>query len=273
MVLRVRRLNKKALTAAMPGLVDPRVPRQRRGWFSPDREPRGPEQAALPSGMRLPGRPVGRIAWAHLVAGRALRRRAMTPSKLAPWSWFLMSGAVIIGVYFALSADSSYGVRVSKVAAYCLVSGAAAAALVLGLRRNRPDQVRPWLWFLAGQMIYFVADCTFYVRHDLLGLTAYPSISDFLYLARYPFIVIALVLFIRRRTPGRDRPALLDAAILGIGAATLVWVFLLNPQIQNSGGPWLARAVSLAFPTLDLAVLVVSLRLLIGTGVRSRSFY
>jgi len=197
----------------------------------------------------------------------------MTPSKLAPWSWFLMSGAVIIGVYFALSADSSYGVRVSKVAAYCLVSGAAAAALVLGLRRNRPDQVRPWLWFLAGQMIYFVADCTFYVRHDLLGLTAYPSISDFLYLARYPFIVIALVLFIRRRTPGRDRPALLDAAILGIGAATLVWVFLLNPQIQNSGGPWLARAVSLAFPTLDLAVLVVSLRLLIGTGVRSRSFY
>ena len=199
--------------------------------------------------------------------------RATAVLKFAPWSWFLVSGAALVGVYFALSGDGPYGERASKVAAYCLVSGAAPAALAFGLRRNRPDHARPWWWLLAGQTIYFVADCTFYVRHDLLGLTAYPSISDFLYLAHYPVIVIALVMFVRRRTPGRDRPALLDGAILGTGAATLVWVFLLNPQIQNSGGPWLARAVSLAFPTLDLAVLVVSLRLLIGTGVRSRSFY
>jgi len=199
--------------------------------------------------------------------------RATAVLKFAPWSWFLVSGAALVGVYFALSGDGPYGERASKVAAYCLVSGAAPAALAFGLRRNRPDHARPWWWLLAGQTIYFVADCTFYVRHDLLGLTAYPSISDFLYLAHYPVIVIALVMFVRRRTPGRDRPALLDGAILGTGAATLVWVFLLAPQIQGSSGAWLVRAVSLAFPTLDLAVLVVALRLVIGAGLRSRSFY
>jgi two-component system cell cycle response regulator len=193
-------------------------------------------------------------------------------SSLPLGSRFLVSGGVIMGLYFALSSGDSYGDQLAKVAAYCLVSGAAVAALASGLRLYRPENGRPWLWFLAGQMIYFFADCTFYVRHDLLGLTAYPSISEFLYLAHYPFIVIALVLFVRRRTPGRDRPALLDAAILGIGAATLVWVFLLDPQIQ-AGGPWLARAVSLAFPVLDLAILVVALRLVIGAGLRSRSFY
>lgn len=124
-----------------------------------------------------------------------------------------------------------------------------------------------------GSRIYFVADCTFYIRPELLGLTAVPSISDFLYLAHYPFIAVALVMFIRQRTPDRDWSALLDAAILGIGAATLVWVFLLSPQVQGLSGQWLVGVVSLAFPTLDLVVLVVAFRLIIGAGLRTRSFW
>ena len=55
--------------------------------------------------------------------------RATAVLKFAPWSWFLVSGAALVGVYFALSGDGPYGERASKVAAYCLVSGAAPAAL------------------------------------------------------------------------------------------------------------------------------------------------
>jgi two-component system cell cycle response regulator len=40
-------------------------------------------------------------------------------------------------------------------------------------------------------------------------------------------VVIALVLLIRRRTPGRDIPGLLDAAVLAVVAAMLSWLYLI----------------------------------------------
>ena len=57
---------------------------------------------------------------------------------------------------------------------------------------------------LANQLVYFAADISFHVRHDLLHLDAFPSVSDFLYFTLYPLLVAAVFLFVRLRTSGRD---------------------------------------------------------------------
>jgi hypothetical protein len=78
----------------------------------------------------------------------------------------------------------------------------------------------PWLLLGASQVVYAAADATFYISHDVFGVLTFPFVSDVLYLAHYPLVVGGLMLVIRRRTPGRDVPGLLDAAALPVAAST-----------------------------------------------------
>ena len=57
------------------------------------------------------------------------------------------------------------------------------------------------------------------------------------------------------------------------GAALIGWVFLFGPQVHGGSGSLLVRVTSLAYPVMDLGVLAVALRLLIGAEVRGRSFF
>jgi diguanylate cyclase (GGDEF)-like protein len=78
-------------------------------------------------------------------------------------------------------------------------------------------------------------------------------------------------MLIRQRRAGRDLPGLLDAASLTVGAGLLSWVFMIGPQTRL-GTPLLVEVASLAYPLMDLVVLLVSLRLLFGGGRRDGSF-
>ncbi|MDP9225082.1 MAG: diguanylate cyclase, partial [Actinomycetota bacterium] len=189
------------------------------------------------------------------------------------WWLYIAAGLAVMGAYFAVPGHGSLSERIVKVILYCLVSGSAVVAIGVGVRRHRPAQRWPWVLLLANQLVYLAADVSFYVRHDLLHLESFPSVSDYLYLTHYPLLVAGLWLFIRLRTPGRDRPALLDGVILTTGAALIGWVFLFGPQVHGGSGSLLVRLTSLAYPVMDLGVLAVALRLLVGAGVRGRSFY
>ncbi|MDX6199724.1 MAG: hypothetical protein QOJ79_2875 [Actinomycetota bacterium] len=189
------------------------------------------------------------------------------------WWRFLIAGGVLGAVYAALSGVGPLPERIGFVLAFCLVSGAAPVAIAIGVRRHRPAHAGPWRWLLLGQAIYFVADGNMYIRSNLLGQGSYPTISACLYIAHYTGTVVGLVLLLRRRAPGRDRPALLDGAILGTAAATLMWVFVLRPQIDGFSGSIWSLFLLLMAPTLDLVIVIVLLQLLVSTGLRSRSFY
>ena len=136
------------------------------------------------------------------------------------WLCYVGVGAAFVAGYFLVPSGSFSG-RVLKVVLYCAVSVSVPVVLMVGIRWHRPVVSLPWWLFVLSQSIYAAADIAFYVRHDLLGLTAYPSISDLLYLVRAVPLIVGLVLLVRRRTPGRDRAALVDGAILGVGAATV----------------------------------------------------
>ena len=189
------------------------------------------------------------------------------------WWLYIAAGLPVIGVYFALPVNGSSPEQIAKVILYISVSASAAAAIVVGVRRHRPAQQLPWALLLASLLVYFAGDVSFYARHNLMHLQAFPSISDVFYLGHYPLLVAALWLFIRRRTPGKDRPALLDGVILTTGAALIAWVFILGPLVHGGTGPLLVRLTSLAYPVMDLGVLAVALRLLTGAGTRGRSFF
>jgi len=207
-----------------------------------------------------------------LPASRPNRRRRRHPPRppRRPWLRYLAVGFVAIGVYYVIPA---HGVgKVYRVVAYCSISSSAALAAFAGIRRHRPRPRRPWLLLACGQVVYAGGDTAFYIAHYIVGSERYPALCDLFYLAHYPLVVVGLTLLIRQRTPGRDVASLLDATTVAVTASTLSWLYVIAPQTKGNP-PLCVEAVSVAYPVMDLALLAVGLRLVLGAGRRPASFF
>lgn len=176
--------------------------------------------------------------------------------------------AVVVAYYMSVSLDAPALVRVLL---YSMVSTSSAVAVLYGCYRHRPKPMLPWLLLGFGEVIYAAADASFYFTHYVAGDTSYPALADVFYLSHYPLVVAGLVLLIRLRTPGRDLPSLLDAALLAVAAGMLSWLYLLAPTAQAQV-PTLAKAAALTYPMMDLAMFAVALRLMLGSGRRPAAF-
>ncbi|MGH3730915.1 MAG: diguanylate cyclase, partial [Micromonosporaceae bacterium] len=193
--------------------------------------------------------------------------RDIRPDGCRLWLCYLVVGSAAAVVQYLLPLEGF-----ARVLGYVLVSGSAAAAIWVGVIRNQPRPRLPWLVLALGQVVYTAADATFYMSRYVLNVTAFPGIADLLYLGHYPLIVAGLVLLIRNRTPGRDIPGVLDAAVVAVAVALLSWVFLIAPRVSGDA-PLLVRATLVAYPVADLSLLIVSIRLIMGVGRRSPSFF
>ncbi len=174
---------------------------------------------------------------------------------------YMGAGYLVVIAYFA-AAGAPWEARL---ALYGTVSLSAAVAIVVGLHRYNPARKAPWVLLATSQCVYFAGDVTFYTYHDKLHDTSYPAPADALYLAHYPFLVAGLVLLVGRRS--RHRGALVDTLIVGAAFAFLAWNLLMDPYTQPSSGSTLLRVTSLAYPVMDLMVLVAAIRL-VGPALR-----
>jgi diguanylate cyclase (GGDEF)-like protein/PAS domain S-box-containing protein len=154
------------------------------------------------------------------------------------------------------------------------ISLSAVVAIFVGVRIHRPRHALPWYLFAIGQLAFTAGDVITYNYPTLFGADLpFPSIGDPLYLAVYPCLAIGLARIISVRSPGRDLDAIIDGSVIAIGAATLSWEFLLSPIAGAADLSLDQTLVSLAYPTLDLVLLSVVLRLALGAGQRRPSLY
>jgi signal transduction histidine kinase len=188
------------------------------------------------------------------------------------WLRYVAGGAVVALAYLLLPSVPVLPEWLPKLLLYGGVSASVVVCLVLGMRRHRPEQLLPWRLLLAGQVLYLLADLTFYTLHLVLGNEAYPSVADVLYLAYYPFLIAGVLALVRSRTPGSDRVSLNDAAIIATSFGVLSWVFLVEPALAQ-GVPVQLRIVSAAYPIMDLLVLAAAARLVVGVGFRPPAYW
>lgn len=175
---------------------------------------------------------------------------------------YLLLGSIAIGCYVALPpvAGSSW--------LFELVGLSSAVAIAVGVALYRPRPMLPWVLFILAQVLFIAGDY-FYYTYDL----AFPSFADGLYIAYYPLQIAGLVLLIRSRTPGRDWASLIDALIITVGFGLLSWIYLIEPYTRHSDESTMSSLVSIAYPAMDVLLLAVAVRLLMGSGVRPRAFY
>ncbi|WP_331731062.1 EAL domain-containing protein (plasmid) [Kitasatospora sp. NBC_00070] len=142
--------------------------------------------------------------------------------------------------------------------------------ILFGTIRNRPAHPLPWLLLAAANLSFTFGEVAEVVESDYLERPdLFPSIADGFYLLTYPLYAAGLLLFIRRRSAGRDRGSLLDALTFTAGLALLVWIYIVLPSAQNSELTWAQKAFSIAYPLGDILVLALLLRLLVPHGPRS----
>ncbi len=189
------------------------------------------------------------------------------------WQGYLLFGLLGAGAAWVLPKVFTTVPVASRVFCYELLSAAAVVAIVVGVRRHRPAMRLPWVLFGAAQLVYFSADVTFYTFHEILHDARFPAPADGLYLGHYPLFVAGLLLLLRRRSPGRDRDGMLDALIITTGIGLLAWVFLLAPYLHTAELTLSVRAVSLAYPVMDLLVVAVAARLAVSGGARPPAYW
>ncbi|MBA3474336.1 MAG: PAS domain S-box protein [Rubrobacter sp.] len=180
---------------------------------------------------------------------------------------YLAVGTVAILVYFLLP-------EVPQDVLYILVGVSAVAVTLVGARRQPVGRRLPLYLLAGGLSMAVVGEITYTVYEDVLLVEdPFPSVADVFFVVNYPFYVAALVLLVRRRTPGRDWDGITDAAIITTGAAVLSWVFLMRPYADDLTLPLLERLLSISYPLMDLLLLALAARLVIAPGARVPAFY
>jgi two-component system cell cycle response regulator len=191
------------------------------------------------------------------------------PRTLGSLAWAVWCIAVSVPAVGHFLVPASHAV--AQAVLYCLVSGGTAIAMAVGIKLHRPAARAVW-WLLAcGQVMYVGGDVAYFVA-TIGGDTNYPVLANILYLSQYVLVAAALVLLGRRRSPQRNAAALVDTAILTVAAAVLWWVFLIQPAVAAPGFSALDRVGATIYPVMDLCVLTVAIRLLLGGGAGQRSY-
>ncbi|HEX6870316.1 MAG TPA: EAL domain-containing protein, partial [Micromonosporaceae bacterium] len=146
---------------------------------------------------------------------------------------------------------------------------AGAAAVVYGVRRYQPPAARSWL-MLAGALLLAAA-----VRLDVellpgaIGM-ARPGISVVYALSLVKSVLILAGLLGLARGTTRDRAALVDAAILLLGAGLLAFILIAVPYAAAAGQGATAPGIRVAYVIRDVLILAATAHL--ATRVRwSRS--
>ncbi|MEU8657396.1 GGDEF domain-containing protein [Actinoplanes philippinensis] len=145
-------------------------------------------------------------------------------------------------------------------------------AMIVGVVRNRAAAARLWIMFAGCQLLVVGGDFTYawYARH--LHQSPYPAPADGFYLAAGILEVLVLVRILRRRLPARDAAGVIEAVILTGSFALIAWVYLMKPVAQDTELTTAGRLVAIGYPVIDLLLLTLLARMLVGGGARNGAF-
>jgi diguanylate cyclase (GGDEF)-like protein/PAS domain S-box-containing protein len=184
------------------------------------------------------------------------------------WQVYLTAGALLCALYLFVPPFAGSGPVMN------LLGFSPVAAILIGLRRRRPQSRGPWLWFAVGFLLFWLGDLYTYSYPRLLGEEVpFPSIGDAAYLVVYPALMAGLLILVRRRNPEGDRAGLIDSLIMTLGLALISWVVLIKPSLHVDELSVAAKLVSIAYPIGDILLLAAAIRLAVDAGTRRPAFY
>jgi len=191
--------------------------------------------------------------------------QAMKNARPALWAVYAAVSATAIAVFYLLPrAGATQAVLLTA------VNAAAVVATVRPALRSRGSTRVVWIALSCSMMFAAMANGPYYAIPLITGKPpSFPSAIDVLFLLTYPCYIVALLALAQHRRRADRRGDVIDAALLTLGGGTLMWVFVIAPVIQAPAQSLLAHIVSVAYPSMDLAVFAVFMRLMVSGLHRS----
>jgi len=176
------------------------------------------------------------------------------------WRRYLLVGLMASAVCVALPLGFGRDII------YCLIGASGAAAIMVGVRRNRPAHPVAWYLIAAGTVVWVLGDALYGWYEHVAFIEPFPSLADALYLSAYTLFAAGLLTLVRSRGPERGPNAFLDTAILTVGLGQASWVFLITPTWAAGDDPMLTRLVGVAYPFCDVLLFAMIVRLAVAAG-------
>ncbi|SDY92043.1 diguanylate cyclase (GGDEF) domain-containing protein [Micromonospora pattaloongensis] len=172
---------------------------------------------------------------------------------------WLVPGLLATGAAFAaVHAASDVTGRTAVMTVASLV---ATVGVITGLRVNRITDDRHWKMSLLGLALLTALNAISFVQVGLGGAERVTSpVAPFLQAGGYLALLAGSVVVVFRHAP-QDSGGVIDAALIGVGAAAPIWELLLRPRLQATGTPTVAQTVVLAQVLALLATLGALLRI------------
>jgi diguanylate cyclase (GGDEF)-like protein len=186
-------------------------------------------------------------------------RRSQVPSIVAAVLF-----AVLIGVHATgWFGDSIYTLGIVSALVFGLV----------GLFRNRPTLLWPWLLFVVTAILWGTAN-SIATYDDFGNLSPTRNLTpDFVAIPGYFLFGLAILALLRSRKPNHDITLALDGTVIAFGAALAVNHTLLTPTLALEGA-WLpARLIVAVYPAAALILVGIATQLAFAGGRRSPAFW
>ncbi|MFC4071717.1 putative bifunctional diguanylate cyclase/phosphodiesterase [Actinoplanes subglobosus] len=179
-------------------------------------------------------------------------------------SWVLLSVGVPVAVFV--------GVADPPGATYAYLAGVLVCviAAAVGIRRNvPPGQRRPWLLILAAMMVSLTGESTRVLAERGTVLAMFP---DAALLPIYLLLTAGVIDLVRRTRATADDPARVDSALIGVGAALLVWSLWVEPWIAGDDLRW-QNLVAAALPLAAALLMTIALPMLLLGRTRAPAMW
>jgi diguanylate cyclase (GGDEF)-like protein/PAS domain S-box-containing protein len=147
----------------------------------------------------------------------------------------------------------------------------AAIAAIIGARwRERGDRIA-WT-AIAGSCAVTAAAYALAISHSAFGTRDFSNLANLMRAPDRTLIALALLAMIADRSPIRDRYLAIEASIVALATALVMWVAVIEPALTRSPLGSSDRLLSLSLPASDLVLIALGARLSLGYRARSRSF-
>ena len=147
----------------------------------------------------------------------------------------------------------------------------AAVAAIFGSRwRQHGDRVA-WI-AIAGSCAMTASSYALMLWQSSFGLDNVAELSSVMRAPDRTLVALALLAMIADRSPIRDRYLAIEASIVALATALVMWVAVVEPALTRSPLDSSGRLLSLSLPASDLVLVALGARLSLGYRARSRSF-
>lgn len=177
------------------------------------------------------------------------------------WLWYLAI-VVAIGQYYFVSSVSS----APNSTLYTLIGLSGLIAVVVAMFINRRGSRIGWSLVAVSIALYLAGDAVLAGLQEESVLVPFPSTADWIYLAMYPVVIVAIVMIRRSVVPRRPAADALDGIIVGAASFAVIGAIYMNDLFTNDLFGRQAQIVGSAYPLFDVALIAVAAWFALGVA-------